>query len=75
MGQTTIRGIPANHWQSCLYQEEQGSTSLLDYYFTVANYSGAYGDREVPLRLELNGRGNLISFIRAKCGFGTVRLF
>ncbi|XP_033625272.1 uncharacterized protein LOC117288500 [Asterias rubens] len=66
MGQTTIRGIPANHWQSCLYQEEQGSTSLLDYYFTVANYSGAYGDREVPLRLELNGRAPNREFIHGK---------
>ncbi|XP_022084213.1 uncharacterized protein LOC110975760 [Acanthaster planci] len=63
MGTTYVRGIPADHWQSCWYFEETNATSLLDYYFTVPGYKTANGDTQVPLRLALNGTASNKRFI------------
>merc|ERR1719419_1645572 len=63
MNTTYVRGIPADHWQSCWYNEETNSTSLLDYYFTVPGYQTAFGETQVPLRLALNGTAPNRTFI------------
>ncbi|KAJ8306626.1 hypothetical protein KUTeg_017171 [Tegillarca granosa] len=34
LGQTTVRGIKVNHWQSCMYWPELFANFTLDYYFS-----------------------------------------
>ncbi|XP_038076962.1 uncharacterized protein LOC119744859 [Patiria miniata] len=63
IGTTYIRGIPADHWQSCLYNEQTNGTMLLDYYFTVPEHINAEGDSQIPLRLALNGTASNRKFI------------
>lgn len=32
--QTTIEGIPVDHWRSCMYMASMNANYTLDYYFT-----------------------------------------
>ncbi|XP_067677435.1 uncharacterized protein [Haliotis asinina] len=59
-GQTTVRGIQCDHWQSCMYWGYLGVNFTLDYYFTVQNWTTADGSPQIPVRAEIVGYQNLL---------------
>ncbi|XP_067678521.1 uncharacterized protein [Haliotis asinina] len=59
-GQTTVRGILCDHWQSCMYWGFLGVNFTLDYYFTVYNWTTADGSPQIPVRAEVVGYQNLL---------------
>ena len=56
---TSIRGVPANHWQRCVYNPYNNGTYLLDFYFSDAGFKMPFGGDQVPLRATINGSGKL----------------
>ncbi|XP_063960121.1 uncharacterized protein LOC129266666 [Lytechinus pictus] len=55
MGMTTVRGIPANHWQRCVYAPGANITFRLDFYFSNASFHLQSGANAIPLRATING--------------------
>ncbi|XP_035669705.1 uncharacterized protein LOC118411506 [Branchiostoma floridae] len=55
-GTTTVRGIPVNHWYSCMHNATWNSTYKLDFYFSVPGYPTASGQDEIPVRAEIRGK-------------------
>lgn len=57
-GDKIIRGIPVNHWSTCLKMPATNGTMTLDYFFTKAlNYTIDGAEMQVPVRAVLNGTG------------------
>eukprot|EP00057_Strongylocentrotus_purpuratus_P012055 XP_011666529.1 PREDICTED: uncharacterized protein LOC580499 [Strongylocentrotus purpuratus] len=57
MGVATVRGIPANHWQRCIYNPDSNHTFRLDFYFSNASFHLQSGPNAIPLRATINGSG------------------
>ncbi|XP_066270713.1 uncharacterized protein [Branchiostoma lanceolatum] len=55
-GTATIRGIPVNHWYSCMHNATWNSTYKLDFYFSVPGYRTASGQDQIPVRAEIRGK-------------------
>ncbi|XP_019621111.1 PREDICTED: uncharacterized protein LOC109467529 [Branchiostoma belcheri] len=55
-GTTTVRGIPVNHWYSCMHNSTWNSTYKLDFYFSVPGYQTASGQDQIPVRAEIRGK-------------------
>ncbi|KAK3090337.1 hypothetical protein FSP39_011029 [Pinctada imbricata] len=56
-GNTTIRGIDVDHWQSCLTWPIIGANFILDYYFTRQKWRTVSGYAQVPVRAVAYGQG------------------
>lgn len=58
LGETTVRGIPVDHWQSCqkLQVGNQDSAAYVaDYFFSRRGYGTASAEGSVPVRVVFNG--------------------
>lgn len=55
IGQTTVRGIAVDHWQSCVYWPELIANFTLDYYFSVYNWTDPVLYPQIPVRAEIVG--------------------
>ncbi|XP_071479678.1 uncharacterized protein [Diadema antillarum] len=55
IGMESVRGVPTNHWQRCVYHEAYNTTYLLDYFFSAPGYKMPYDASEVPMRAMVNG--------------------
>lgn len=56
-GGETVRGIPVDHWQSCLKFQGRNGSFTLDYFFSKPLYNMSYGSHPVPVRAVVNGTG------------------
>ena len=54
-----VRGIPVDHWQSCLKFQGRNGSFTLDYFFSKPLYNMSYGSHPVPVRAVVNGTGLL----------------
>ncbi|XP_046543518.1 uncharacterized protein LOC124253738 isoform X2 [Haliotis rubra] len=60
IGQSTIRGVLCDHWQSCMYWSSLGVNFTLDYYFSALSWTSADGTVQVPVRAEVQGYNSLV---------------
>ncbi|XP_048256436.1 uncharacterized protein LOC124115364 [Haliotis rufescens] len=60
IGQSTVRGIQCDHWQSCMYWGYLGVNFTLDYYFSVTNWTTSDNSPQIPVRAEIVGYQNLL---------------
>lgn len=56
-GDEEVRGIPVDHWQTCLKMEDRNVSFFLDYFFSKESYDMTYGSQPVPVRAIVNGTG------------------
>ncbi|XP_013409792.1 uncharacterized protein LOC106173269 [Lingula anatina] len=54
VGPATVRGIPVDHWTTCVHAPAFNITVTMDYYFNRPEYKTSSGD-VVPVRLAING--------------------
>ncbi|XP_055956297.1 uncharacterized protein LOC126818106 [Patella vulgata] len=58
---TLVRGLKANHWQTCMYWPVVRANFTLDYYFSVPGWNNSAGAPSVPLRAEVTGIYTIIN--------------
>ncbi|KAK2144990.1 hypothetical protein LSH36_713g01022 [Paralvinella palmiformis] len=56
-GNETVRGIPVNHWTSCIEWKRYDAVFQLDYYFSKPDYSMPSGKRSIPVQAVLKVQG------------------
>ncbi|XP_071118148.1 uncharacterized protein [Haliotis cracherodii] len=59
-GQTSVRGVLCDHWQSCMYWGFLGVNFTVDYYFSVSTWTSADGTMQIPVRAEVQGYNSLL---------------
>ncbi|XP_033126557.1 uncharacterized protein LOC117124434 [Anneissia japonica] len=55
-GEQTIRGIPVNHWQSCIYWPKLSATFTVDWYFAKPEYLSASTWTQALVRTRVRGK-------------------
>ncbi|CAH1789230.1 unnamed protein product [Owenia fusiformis] len=56
MGETVVRGIPVDHWASCVTWIKGDAHFKLDYYFTKEGYHGPHAFKgQIPVRATIEG--------------------
>ncbi|XP_048256453.1 uncharacterized protein LOC124133170 [Haliotis rufescens] len=59
-GQTSVRGVLCDHWQSCMYWGFLGVNFTVDYYFSVSTWTSADGTMQIPVRAEVQGYNSIV---------------
>ncbi|XP_067678279.1 uncharacterized protein [Haliotis asinina] len=59
-GQTRIRGVLCDHWQSCMYWSSLGVNFTVDYYFSAISWTSADNTNQIPVRAEVQGYSSLL---------------